>query len=119
MQLKRHFTEVLTDQIPPLKELHRAVEEILLLVRDDVCSLISCVLLHNQRWSRRVLRARCHTKCIQDAPPPTTSSLVIIEQVPEMREKIASKVDFAEVAKAQLAQQFSNDKAQRTQDMMR
>jgi len=71
----------------------------------------------------RELKRLIEELSIMAPPPPTASSLAIIEQVPEMREAVLADAkkagDFAAIAEEQKRSVFANDEAARQRDIAR
>lgn len=67
----------------------------------------------------RELKRFIEELAIMEPPPPTASSMAIIEQVPEMREAILNGVDFVQLAAAAKRTVFSNDERARQRDIAR
>jgi hypothetical protein len=67
----------------------------------------------------RELKRLIEELSIMAPPPPTASSLAIIEQVPEMRERIIKDANYNAIAEKQKRDVFANDEAARQRDIAR
>jgi hypothetical protein len=67
----------------------------------------------------RELKRLLEELSILNPPPPTASSLAIIEQIPEMREGILRDQNFQKIAEEQKRTVFSNDESARQRDIAR
>lgn len=76
-------------------------------------------LLLDQLPLLRELKRLIEELSIMDPPPPTASSVAIIEAVPEMREEIIKDKNWKEIAQKQKSTVFANDESARQRDIAR